>query len=352
MKMNEIIRERRLKKGFTQEQMANYLGVSAPAVNKWEKGVSYPDIGLLPPLARLLGTDLNTLLSFREDLSEKEVGLFMNKVSEIIDEEGFEAGYQFALEKIKEYPNCDLLVGNMAMLLEGAIIFSGQQKKLKEKYQAEIEKLYWRAAQSLDTAVREQAQVCLISKLMEKKEYAQAQEIIDTIPKKNPVDREQLQANLYIEEGELNKAEKLTEEKLLSATMEIHGILMTLMEIAIKEERMDDAEYIAEVHKKAAQLFDLWEYDTYIAHFQYYMATKKRVELLKILLPMLKSLTRKWEINKSPLYRCIQTKAVEKNVGLKWQKVILRSIGEEEGVLKSSPELQKIINEIEVSERE
>jgi len=40
MKMNEIIRERRLKKGFTQEQMANYLGVSAPAVNKWEKGVS------------------------------------------------------------------------------------------------------------------------------------------------------------------------------------------------------------------------------------------------------------------------------------------------------------------------
>lgn len=40
MKMNEIIRTRRLEKGLTQEQMANYLGVSAPAVNKWEKGVS------------------------------------------------------------------------------------------------------------------------------------------------------------------------------------------------------------------------------------------------------------------------------------------------------------------------
>ena len=42
MKINEIIRERRLAKGFTQEQIANYLGVSAPAVNKWEKGTSYP----------------------------------------------------------------------------------------------------------------------------------------------------------------------------------------------------------------------------------------------------------------------------------------------------------------------
>ena len=44
MKINEIIRERRLAKGFTQEQIANYLGVSVPAVNKWEKGTSYPDI--------------------------------------------------------------------------------------------------------------------------------------------------------------------------------------------------------------------------------------------------------------------------------------------------------------------
>lgn len=40
MKINEIIRQKRLKKGFTQEQVANYLGVSVPAVSKWETGVS------------------------------------------------------------------------------------------------------------------------------------------------------------------------------------------------------------------------------------------------------------------------------------------------------------------------
>lgn len=42
MRINEIIKERRLAKGFTQEQIANYLGVTAPAVNKWEKGTSCP----------------------------------------------------------------------------------------------------------------------------------------------------------------------------------------------------------------------------------------------------------------------------------------------------------------------
>ena len=92
MRINEIIKERRLAKGFTQEQIANYLGVTAPAVNKWEKGTSCPDIVLLPALARLLDTDLNTLLSFQDDLSEKEVALFLNEVSEAAKKDGFEAG--------------------------------------------------------------------------------------------------------------------------------------------------------------------------------------------------------------------------------------------------------------------
>ena len=40
MRIHEIIREKRLEQKMTQEQLAEKLGVSAPAVNKWEKGVS------------------------------------------------------------------------------------------------------------------------------------------------------------------------------------------------------------------------------------------------------------------------------------------------------------------------
>lgn len=50
MKINQIIREKRKELSLTQEQIADYLGVSTPAVNKWEKGSSYPDITLLPAL--------------------------------------------------------------------------------------------------------------------------------------------------------------------------------------------------------------------------------------------------------------------------------------------------------------
>lgn len=351
MKISEIIRERRLAKGLTQEQVANYLGVSAPAVNKWEKAISYPDIALLPPLARLLDTDLNTLLSFQDDLSKNEVAVFMNEVTEIMDKSGFAAGYELASKKLKEYPTCDLLVGSLAMLLDGTLrIYGGDEDKVNVEYQEKIEDLHRRAAKSTDVAVREQAQACLISKLMERKDYEQAQELLNTFSKKSFVDGEQVQANILIAQGESEKAARVMEEKLITETSEIQTALMTLMEISIKEERMDDAEYIADVYKKVAQAFDLWEYNSYVAHFQLYSATKNKEKSLKLLIPMLKSLTKRWDMNKSPLYRHVQAKEDDKTFGPKLQKMIIQSIDADKDMkyLKDSPELQKFRKEIDM----
>lgn len=36
MRISEIIRNHRKKENLTQEQVANYLNISTPAVNKWE----------------------------------------------------------------------------------------------------------------------------------------------------------------------------------------------------------------------------------------------------------------------------------------------------------------------------
>ena len=88
MKLNEVIRTRRQALGLTQEQLAQKLGVSAPAVNKWERNLNYPDVTLLPALARTLGVDLNTLLSFQEDLTDQEIGLFLNQLYEASQRDG------------------------------------------------------------------------------------------------------------------------------------------------------------------------------------------------------------------------------------------------------------------------
>ena len=41
MQINEVIRKYRKENNLTQEEVANRLGVSTPAVNKWESGVSH-----------------------------------------------------------------------------------------------------------------------------------------------------------------------------------------------------------------------------------------------------------------------------------------------------------------------
>lgn len=66
MKTGEIIRSRRKEQNLTQDQLAEYLGVSAAAVSKWENDSTYPDITLLAPLARLLKTDRSRRSRLRE----------------------------------------------------------------------------------------------------------------------------------------------------------------------------------------------------------------------------------------------------------------------------------------------
>ena len=83
MQIGEKIKNYRKTAGLKQEQVADYLDVSTPAVNKWEKGNTYPDISLLPAIARLLKIDMNELFSFREELTEKEIGQFVNELSEV-----------------------------------------------------------------------------------------------------------------------------------------------------------------------------------------------------------------------------------------------------------------------------
>ncbi len=60
--IGQKIKELRKKADMTQDRLADYLGVSAQAVSKWECGIATPDLSLIPPLCRLLGCSADELL--------------------------------------------------------------------------------------------------------------------------------------------------------------------------------------------------------------------------------------------------------------------------------------------------
>ena len=60
--LGETLKARRTSRGFTQEYVAEALGVSRQAVSKWENGTSDPSTANLMALAKLYGLSVDELL--------------------------------------------------------------------------------------------------------------------------------------------------------------------------------------------------------------------------------------------------------------------------------------------------
>ncbi|MEA4833054.1 MAG: helix-turn-helix domain-containing protein [Oscillospiraceae bacterium] len=67
IKLGAAIKKLRTEKGATQEELAEYVGVSFQAVSKWETDTTMPDISLLPKLAMFFGVRIDDLFSVNTD---------------------------------------------------------------------------------------------------------------------------------------------------------------------------------------------------------------------------------------------------------------------------------------------
>lgn len=75
------IAQLRKEKGLTQGDLAQTLHVSTAAVSKWERGLNFPDLTLLEPLAEALGANAAELLGL-ENAPAAEVIRDMAAISE------------------------------------------------------------------------------------------------------------------------------------------------------------------------------------------------------------------------------------------------------------------------------
>lgn len=218
MKINDIIKKKRITLGMTQEQVEDYLGVSTPAVNKWEKGGCYPDITLLPALARLLKVDLN-----------------------------------------------------------------------------------------------------------------------------------RLQGRLYIKKGEFDKASELFSYKLIEATTDIFTILISMMEIALKDGRKEDAKYFAEILEKTTDLYDLWDYNGQVGYFKLYSDEKDADNFVIVLKKMLEAMKKPWNPSKSKLYANMKVNQSEEGFEQfidTFVNTLKSDVEGELGFVKNNEEFNELINNI------
>ncbi len=78
--LGTFIKEKRLKKGLSQAELADRLGYASPQfVSDWERAVSSPPIKKLPEISKELGVNLNTLFDLLVDLATTQLKESLNE---------------------------------------------------------------------------------------------------------------------------------------------------------------------------------------------------------------------------------------------------------------------------------
>ena len=124
----ENIRSFRKSMGFTQEQLAERLGITLAAVSKWERGTSEPDLAYIMDLAEIFHVSVDALIGFSmhsgdaDTEAERLEGMTGEDISRIISE------YETALKK---FPNHFRIVLGAGESYAQAGIMYRQDDKLK-----------------------------------------------------------------------------------------------------------------------------------------------------------------------------------------------------------------------------
>ena len=80
IKIGEKIKELRKKADVKQERFAEYLGVTAQAVSRWEVEGCYPDIELLPSIANFFNISIDELMCFDVIKNQKKINMILEQV--------------------------------------------------------------------------------------------------------------------------------------------------------------------------------------------------------------------------------------------------------------------------------
>ena len=110
MEIGKVIKQARLNKKITQEQLAEALGVTTQAVSKWETDCSYPDITLIPSIANYLDVSSDELLGIKLEERKRNIDEIIEKNNELISQRYLDDSLKLMNESLKKYPNDERLL--------------------------------------------------------------------------------------------------------------------------------------------------------------------------------------------------------------------------------------------------
>ena len=147
MSIGSTIKRLRLEKGMTQEQLAEFLGLSTNAISQWECDKTAPDISNLPVLANIFEVSADILLGIDLAKNKKlaEIEEFKEKYAKLHSQGKTEERVLLSRAMQKKYPNDETVRHHLMRALQNEDV---------DKYFEEIVSLGEQLLQSKKTEYR------------------------------------------------------------------------------------------------------------------------------------------------------------------------------------------------------
>lgn len=114
-KTGKMIRQARIDKGYTQSELGDMIGVSNKAISRWENGETFPDIGVIEPLAQMLELRIQDIITGTKDSDQDTAITEVVRVAKIQGKE--------KMRKLVE--NGVAIVMLCYLLIKGGLAFRG-----------------------------------------------------------------------------------------------------------------------------------------------------------------------------------------------------------------------------------
>lgn len=237
LKIGTKIVELRRKKGMTQEQLAAILGVSAPAVSKWETDSSCPDIALLCPLARALGTNVDTLLSFEEELSQESMGQYMNEIIRLSRQGETGAAEERLNGLLRAYPsNIPLKFCAMSALMVFDMNERQGEEETRQRWRRQKKELAQAIHDDGNPAFYLASVSMLVALALEEEDLESAEKLLrENIGKTGDFTYQWMR--LYLKKGQRDQALEVLQRQTYKLVGDLRACLASLMEQELGLER-------------------------------------------------------------------------------------------------------------------
>lgn len=328
MAIANIIKQNRNKLGLTQEEMAKRLGVTAPAVNKWEKGNTLPDVSLLAPIARLLGITTDELLSFREELTEEEVNQFLLQVQTDLRNKPFSVVFAGVQKKIEEYPNCEKLIWQAAMILY-AYEAEKEIPDQKNAYELIICRWFERCLCSEDIHIRKSAAEALFYKFYQEDDFDKANTYLEYYSGDDP-ERLRKEALIYRKTGKQDEAFKTYEGLIFDGYQSLQKNLNSLRVLYMEDDNHEMPKKLAQISSLIAKAFEMGKYHEISSNLDV-AAWEKDVDwTIDVFRSMLDSVDTIGDFLKSSLYQHMRLKSASGELSKQVRLHLMELVNSEE----------------------